>query len=138
MGYYSNVVNFQQEPFTVDPSVTPERLKRALDDCGSDWGEYLEYWFDLEIDETGELTLEPTGESGKAYELDELMDALVDILITLEAGPGEKQGFRFSYELWGEEPGDAVLYKSDGVQLYRIAGKIEFLGKAVAVRGGSF
>lgn len=63
------------------------------------------------------------------------MDALIDILIPLEADPGPRRGFRFSYELWGEEPGDAVLYKSDGAKLFRIDGKIEFLGKGVPVRG---
>lgn len=135
MGYSSSVVNFEQEPFTVIPGITPEKIRRALDDCGSDWGEYLDYWFILKIDEHGELTLEDTGEGGKAYELDEVMDALVDILIPLEANPGSQSGFRFSYELWGEEPGDAVLYRSDGVKLYRIDGKIEFTGNAIPVRG---
>lgn len=135
MGYSSTVVNFEQEPFTVVPGTTPESIKRALDGCGADFGEYLDYWFTLEIDEDGELTLEDTGESGKAYELDEVMDALIDILIPLEANPGSRRGFRFSYELWGEEPGDAVLYRSDGVQLFRIVGRIEFTGNAVPVRG---
>lgn len=135
MGYYSKVVNFQQESFGVIPGTTPEQIRQALDGCGSDWSDYLDYWFTLEIDGDGDLTLEPTGESGKAYELGELMDSLVDILIAFESGEGQKRGFRFSYELWGEEPGDAVLYKSDGAKLFRIDGKIEFLGKGVPVRG---
>ena len=124
MGYISTIRNFKHDRFTVAVGVTEEKIKKLLANARD--LEEFEHWFDLEVDpDSGELEMTSTDESGKAYSLGSIMVTVVKVLSKLEAKSDLSAGFKFSFEVWGED-GDAVLYSSDGKNVSFIVGKMEF------------
>lgn len=120
MGYKSNIVNFQQHVFVVNPEATVDEINRRLDGEGFDYSERISDFFDLQI-ARGFLTLAPTDEEASASELGEAMAALIRIAAQLQSKsqPALGRGLRLSYMLWGEQPGDIAFFYSDGANLYR-------------------
>lgn len=135
MGYSSTMRNFEQFPFQLPLGTTREDLVRLLNrfKTGEDYGDTLSFWFAIELDEDGYLELEPVGESGKAYDLPEAVDALIQIVEPLQTDSEGLAGLRLHFELWGEEAGDATLYRSDGKKLYSIRGETIFSGDPIPV-----
>jgi len=131
MGYYSAISNFKQFSFTVIPATTKDLIHGHLKRLNDDYPSEIDYWFDFEIDEEGLFTMEPVGETGKAYSLEPALKALINVLEELQSPEDTSglRGIRFNFELWGEEPGDAQLYSSDGKQLLSVEGKMSFLGE---------
>jgi len=131
MGYYSTISDFEQFRFQLTPGTTKEEIIRLLNAIDTDHWEQISFWLDLEIDEDSMLSLEPVGESGKAYWLEPALNALIRVLEPLQSpeDPSGLRGLRIRFELWGEEPNDATLYTSDGKQLFATVGKMGFSGE---------
>lgn len=132
MGYISDIRNFSHFEFAVAPNTTVKSILKGIDILGQDYSDELEYWFDLHVDEDGNFTMEPVGESGKAYQLTDVLNALIKVLEPLQESFKGLDGFRLRFELWGEE-GEAALYTSDGKQLFRTAGVMTFPGDRIPV-----
>ena len=132
MGYSSSILAFEQFPFTAIPGTTADEIRRRMNLEGPELGDYLEYFFTLDVDENFRFTMESSGESLKAYDLEDSLTALIRVMGKLQESDPQLPGLRFNFQLWGEEPGDALLYRSDGERLYRI-GKIAFIGEPQAV-----
>lgn len=131
MGYRSTITKFDQFEFKLEPGVTSDEITRRLTALDPEYAEELLFWFDLEIHEDSSLELVPVGEEGKAYNLEPLLQALISVLKDLQS-PEDSSGLlglRFRFELWGEEPGDATLYSSDGKQLLASSGVMSFPGE---------
>jgi len=129
MGYRSRITNFKAEPLPVKPGVSEEKVLSALNAVDPEYGDQIRFFFDLDsdIEEDGEFYMEPSGEGGKGYDLIEALEALVAILRTLAHGPQETRGFRFRFEIIGEE-GDHRLVQSDGVELTVTPGVVTYPG----------
>lgn len=124
MGYTSAIKNFKKEDFSVIPGTVELDFWRLMGDGAY---EDLAFWFEFEIDEDGELYLAPSGEVGKAYELEATLASFLEATIR-SRGDVNGAGLIFSLERWGDEGGDAELFISDGRSLRTIEGVTTFPG----------
>jgi len=129
MGYYSSIYNFEQFPIELVPSASLEILRRRIAETNSDALGELDFWFSMELEDSS-LVLSVDGAEGNSSELELALKVLVTVVNELQSPSDSSglQGLRFHFELWGEEPGDAVLYRSEGDELLAIVGEMKFSG----------
>lgn len=131
MGYASTIERFQQFEFQIPASTKPDEILALVAAVNESYAEELAYWFEFKV-EDGQFSMEPIDDSAKAYELIDSLKVLIDVINPLQINAERGlQGLRFHFELWGEEPGDAWLYKSDETGILGIEGKMTFTGESV-------
>lgn len=130
MGYISTVEKLRFKPLTLCDGVTETDIKSAFQSLVSkrsssrvDVDDFY-YFFDVEV-ENNLLAISTTGNDGKAYYLSELVNLFVKTVNGFKAN-SEDPGLFLEFELWGEEPGDAVRYVTRDNQLMGVRGEIVF------------
>jgi len=129
MGYRSRIINFKAEPLPVKAGVSERNVLAALKAVDEDYAGQISLFFDMDFDieEENEFYMEPSGESGTGYDLVEALEALVAVLRTLASEPEQVPGFRFRFEILGED-GDYELVQSDGEKVTVTSGVVSYPG----------
>lgn len=128
MGYRSTMSNFEHFPFQLSAGIAEQELRALLDAEDPDYWSELTHWFNIAIDSEGYLSLRFRGEADKDYYLTPALNSLIKTLAPLQSASDDSglSGFRCNFELWGEDPGDATLYRSYGEELLSSPGKMTF------------
>lgn len=129
MGNRSRIINFEAEPLPVKSGVSEENVLAALTAVDEGYADQIRFFFDIdsEMEDENQFYMEPSGEGGKGYDLIEALEALVAILHTLASEPERYPGFRFRFEIVGEE-GYSELVQSDGEKVTVTPGLVTYPG----------
>lgn len=134
MGYISTVSNLRSKPFVLCDGATAADVRSGFESLVAKASsraavEDFYHFFDVEV-ASNVLDVSLTGNDGKGYYLPEAVRMFVKAVNGFTAN-SEDPGFFLSFELWGEEPGDAVLYVTQGNDLMAVRGEVTFDNSAL-------
>lgn len=129
MGYISRVDSLRFKPIALCDGVTSSDIKSAFQSLVSKKTSRVDvddfyYFFDVEV-ENKLVVISATGNDGKAYYLAELVNLFVKTVNGFKAN-SEDPGLFLEFELWGEEPGDAIRYVTRDNELMGVRGEVVF------------
>lgn len=134
MGYVSTISNLRSKPFVLCDGATAADVRSGFESLVAKASsraaaEDFYHFFDVDVS-SNVLDVSVTGNDGKAYHLPEAVRMFVKAVNGFTAN-SEDPGFFLSFELWGEEPGDAVLYVTQGDDLMGVRGEVTFDNSAL-------